>query len=47
MMMTLHRLRLSSVTRAAIHLQTADLGAEADDLAGQLQRQRINQDPAS
>jgi PAS domain S-box-containing protein len=32
-------LRLSSATRAAIHLQNVDLGAEVDDIAGQLRRE--------
>ena len=32
-------LRLSSATRATLHLQTVDLGAEIDDFAGQLQRE--------
>lgn len=32
-------LRLSSATRAALHLQAVDLGSEVDDIAGQLQRQ--------
>ena len=32
-------LRLSRFTSAAIHLQTVDLGAEVDDIAGQLQRE--------
>ena len=32
-------LRLSSATRATLHLQTVDLGAEVDDIAGQLQRE--------
>ena len=32
-------LRLSSATRATLHLQTVNLGAEVDDFAGQLQRE--------
>jgi len=32
-------LRLSSTTSAAIHLHTVDLGAEVEDIAGQLQRE--------
>jgi PAS domain S-box-containing protein len=37
-------LNLSRITRAALHLQTVDLSAEVEDIAGQLQRQEPGRD---
>ena len=37
-------LNLSRATRATMHLQTVDLGAEVDDIAGQLQREEPGRD---